>query len=354
VRNRRLSRGASDDTMGGGMKSDSGRFFLKAVQTRVALPMLVFVCLFLLHPARAGNATEDVTRTRGAAASDVRGAPQSAVKDTGDGGSGSPVVWDDPYPPAPAENDPAFEGTNWHPGPLVDGERLDYLVRAPVGDTSSMPLIVIGGGIDTNLNRHTELYDKALVLYIGPGSLTPSSGDAHNAWLLQKIRSIRGPRCSPTCPPWMFVPASAIRDVLEDFARHVRFAHNRVRMFGNNLARYDIYRALDPALQPYFSGVTHAIYAEWQHATCADAPLPTATPPRIYFSWGKCDQSFCPTIECMDTLKSKGYSIDPSSQGDTTLADCPCPEDGSRSHLLPSGRKVSEATYQWLLSNIRK
>jgi hypothetical protein len=94
------------------MTSDSGRFFLKAVQTRVALPMLVFVCLFLLHPARAGNATEDVTRTRGAAASDVRGAPQSAVKDTGDGGSGSPVVWDDPYPPAPTENDPAFEGTN--------------------------------------------------------------------------------------------------------------------------------------------------------------------------------------------------------------------------------------------------
>ena len=63
-----------------------------------------------------------------------------------------------------------------------------------------------------------------------------------------------GPGCSPACPAWMFVPAAAIRDVLADLAKHVRFAHDRVQMFGNNDTRYDIYRALDPILQPYFAG----------------------------------------------------------------------------------------------------
>jgi hypothetical protein len=150
----------------------------------------------------------------------------------------------------------------------------------------------------------------------------------------------------------MFVPAATIRDVLTDFAKHVRFAHDRVQMFGNNYTRNDIYRALDPILQPYFAGVVHGVYAEWQ-ATCPNAAKASASPPRIFFSWGGCDASFCPTIDCMNALKSKGYAIDPVEQGDTTLADCPCP-GGARPHLLPAGAETREATYDWLLSNVRK
>jgi hypothetical protein len=151
----------------------------------------------------------------------------------------------------------------------------------------------------------------------------------------------------------MFVPAAAIRDALANFARHVRFAHNRVQMFGTSYTRYDIYRALDPILQPYFAGVAHAVYAEWQQATCPAAPKPTASPPRIFFSWGGCDASFCPTVDCMNTLKSYGYPIDPSSKGDATLTTCPCP-GGARSHVIPAGAETREATYDWLLTNARR
>jgi len=171
--------------------------------------------------------------------------------------------------------------------------------------------------------------------------------------LLDQLKNSNGSDCSPGCPAWMFVPAAAIRDVLADFAKHVRFAHNRVQMFGNNYTRYDIYRALDPILQPYFAGVAHGIYAEWQQASCPDAAKPSASPPRIFFSWGGCDASFCPTIDCMNALKSSGYAIDPSSKGDTTLTSCSCP-GGARPHVLPAGAETRGATYDWLLSNVRK
>jgi hypothetical protein len=262
-------------------------------------------------------------------------------------GCGGAGAWEDPYPAMPAGNDPVFVGEKWHPGPMVGGNLLEYLAQVPSGDTAAMPVIVLGGGNDEFL----RLYSRALVVFIGPEQL--EFGGAHNGWLLDKLRNGEGPGCSPDCPAWMFVPAAAIRDVLADFAEHVRFAHGRVQMFGNNYTRYDVYRALDPILQPYFAGVAHGVYAEWQHATCPDAPKPSASPPRIFFSWGGCDESFCPTIECMKTLKSYGYAIDPSSKGDTTLTSCPCP-GGARPHILPAGVETREATSDWLLSNTRK
>ena len=259
--------------------------------------------------------------------------------------------WKDPYPAMPTRNDPAFVGTKWRPGPVVDGNRLEYLAQVPRGNTTAMPVIVIGGGGD-HFPAAQRLSRRAIIVFIGPSSTNVDSGAAHNGWLLDKLNS-GGPDCSPVCPAWMFVPAAAIRDVLANFARHVRFAHDRVQMFGNNYARYDIYRALDPILQPYFAGVAHGIYAEWQQAACPNAAKPSASPPRIFFSWGGCDASFCPTLDCMNTLKSNGYAIDPSSKGDTTLASCPCP-GGDRPHMLTAGAGTREATYDWLLTNVRK
>jgi hypothetical protein len=270
-----------------------------------------------------------------------------ARADNGDGSG-----WKDPYPAMPSRNDPAFVGTKWRPGPLVDGNRLEYLAQVPRGNTTAMPVIVIAGGGEHSLAA--QRFDRrALVVFIGPSSTNVDSGAAHNGWLLDKLNNGGGPECSPVCPAWMFVPAAAIRDILADFAKHVRFAHDRVQMFGNNYARYDIYRALDPILQPYFAGVAHGIYAEWQQATCPNAAKPSSSPPRIFFSWGGCDASFCPTLDCMNTLKSNGYAIDPSSKGDTTLTSCPCP-GGARNHMLPAGAKTWEATDDWLLTNVRK
>jgi hypothetical protein len=269
----------------------------------------------------------------------IRQAPPAPADN---GGGGGPGASKDPYPTMPAHNDPAFVGTEWHPGPIVGGNLLEYQTQVPRGDTTAMTVIVIGGGV-----MDERLSNKALVVYIGP------SFTDHNVWLLEMLNNGRGPGCSPVCPAWMFVAATAIRDVLIDFAKHVRFAHDRVQMFGNNFTRYDIYRALDPTLQPYFAGVAHGIYAEWRQATCPNAAKPSASPPRIFFSWGGCDASFCPTIDCMNTLKSNGYAIDPSSKGDTTLMSCPCPGDG-RPHVLPAGAETREATYDWLLSNERR
>lgn len=262
-------------------------------------------------------------------------------------GRGGAGAWEDPYPAMPAANDPEFSGEKWHPGPMAGGNLLEYLAKVPSGDTAAMPVIVQGGGYGEFLG----LDGRAIVVFIGPENL--EFGGGHNDWLLSKLSNGEGPGCSPNCPAWMFVPAAAIRDLLADFAKHVRFDHGRVQMFANNFTRYDIYRALDPVLQPYFAGVAHGVYAEWQQASCPDAPKPSASPPRIFFSWGGCDESFCPTIECMITLKSNGYAIDPSSKGDTTLASCPCP-GGERPHVLPAGAEIREATTDWLLTNGRK
>jgi hypothetical protein len=238
---------------------------------------------------------------------------------------------------------------------MVTGNLLEYLAEVPRGDTAAMAVIVVAGGGYPFLAPES-FHGKALVVFIGPYPADIDAidrGAAHNGWLLDQLNNGKGPDCSPVCPAWMFVPAAAIRDILADFARHVRFAHNRVQMFGIEYTRYDIYRALDPILQPYFAGVAHGVYAEWQQATCPDAAKPSAAPPRIFFSWGGCDASFCPTVDCMNALKSSGYAIDPSSKGDTTLASCSCP-GGTRPHVLPAGAKTREATYDWLLSNVRK
>ncbi len=284
----------------------------------------------------------------------IASAPPAHADDRGGGASGGgPGAWKDPYPTMPTENDPAFVGTKWHPGPMVGGNPLEYLAQVPSGDTTGATVIVLGGTGDDSLTDQ-RLYNKALVVFIGPSPTNFDSGAAHNGWLLDNSNNGEGPGCSPVCPAWMFVPAAAIRGVLADFARHVRFAHDRVQMFGNNFTRYDIYRALDPILQPYFAGVAHGVYAEWQQATCPNAAKPSASPPRIFFSWGGCDASFCPTIDCMNTVKSNGYAIDSSSKGDTTLTSCPCPGGPERPHLLPAGEETRGATYDWLLSNVRK
>jgi hypothetical protein len=261
--------------------------------------------------------------------------------------------WSDPYPPMPSANDPAFVGSKWRVGSTVDGQPLEYLAEVPAGDTASMPLIVVAEADNDGRYMSKQLYSSAIVVYIGP-TAPSDAGDAHNAWLIPKPDSPSGPGCSPTCPFWMSVPAQAIRDVLLDLARHVRFAHGRAQMFAHNYSRYAIYRALDPVLQPYFAGVAHAVYAEWQQASCPDAPKPGSAAPRIFFSWGKCDQSFCPTMECMKTLQSHGYAIDPASGGDATPESCPCPASGRRPHLLGAGAQTREATYDWLLSNARE
>lgn len=275
----------------------------------------------------------------------------STANEPGKNGNGAPR-WEDPYPSAPAKNDRRFIGRKWRPGPTIEDHPLEYLAQVPAGATANLPLIVVGAAGEDGLGARKDLYDKAVVLYIGP--MSSVDGEAiHNKWLADKIDAGSGPECSPTCSAWSFVPATAIRDMLEDFAKHVRFDHRRVQMFATNDARYGVYRALDPILQPYFAGVAHGVYAEWQQASCADAPAPTSRPPAIFFSWGGCDDSFCPTIACMNTLRNKGYAIDASSGGDASPATCPCPAT-DRAHMRQAGANVRKSTYDWLLTNARK
>lgn len=279
-------------------------------------------------------------------------AARGAARDPGKANNTGAVSWMDPYPRAPSKNDPGFVGRHWRPGPKIGADRLEYLAQVPRGDTAAMPLIVVGAVGEDGLGAHAQLYKKATVIYIGP-TLSSDADAGHNNWLAEKINTDAGPECSPTCSAWMFVPASAIREVLDDFARHVRFDHRRVQMFATNDSRYGIYRALDPVLQPYFAGVAHGVYAEWQQATCPDAAPPALSPPSIYFSWGGCDESFCPTMACMSSLKSKGYAIDTSSSGDTSPAACACP-GSARVHILQAGTAIRSATYNWLLTNARE
>jgi len=286
---------------------------------------------------------------------EVAGAPASApIEPSGEDGAS----WQDPYPPAPDENDPAFLGQKWHPGPLVDGKRLEYLARVPSGDTAAMPLIVVGGANDSDVPLPPQVQDRALVLLIGASS-TIEQGGERNAWLAEKLEAARtheprDPGCSPACPAWKFVPAEAIRDVLDDFAAHVRFAHDRVQMLATIYARLVVYRALDPILQSRFAGVAQGTYVEWQHAGCPDAAKPAASPPRIFFSWGKCDATFCPTTACMNNLRDLGYEIDPASKGEATPDACACPDPPTRPHALLARKGAWDATYEWLLSNKRR
>jgi hypothetical protein len=122
-------------------------------------------------------------------------------------------------------------------------------------------------------------------------------------------------------------------------------------MLATSDSGYGVYRALDPALQPYFAGVAHGIYAAWQQATCPNAPPPSSPPPRIFFSWGGCDESFCPTMECMSGLRGKGYEIEAGATATRRRRHASARR--STPHLIPAGAKVHAATYDWLLSAAR-
>lgn len=309
----------------------------------VKLPALVMVAGLALvggsslEPASAG--ARPASAASRSEASDARGASGSQVETSN--------PWRDPFPKAPAANDSRFVGQKWHDGPRTGDDRIDYLARVPSGDTSRMPLIVVGAPGDGALMAHRQLYESALVIFIGPGG-------SRNRWLRDKIDAGDGAECSPACPAWMFVPAEAVRDVLRDFAAHVRFAHDRVQFFGFDDTRYLIYRALDPVLQPYLAGVAHGVYAEWQQASCPAVSKAGATPPRMFFSWGGCDESFCPTMDCLSVIASRGYEVDAASRGDAAPEQCECPGAAGRPHLAPASAAIRAATYRWLLSNRRK
>jgi hypothetical protein len=99
----------------------------------------------------------------------------------------------------PARNDPKFVGETWRRGPMIGGERHEYLVRAPKGDTTGMALIVVGAAGDSALTAHEEFYRKAIVVYIGPSDAADTTA-AHNNWLLDKMNAGEGPKCSPGLP----------------------------------------------------------------------------------------------------------------------------------------------------------
>ena len=90
-----------------------------------------------------------VVLTRAAASGIAAPSPDHS----GSASHGGPPAWTDPYPTAPTDNDPEFVGEKWHPGPMVDGNVLEYLARVPRGDTTGMTVIVLGGGGGTRWTR---------------------------------------------------------------------------------------------------------------------------------------------------------------------------------------------------------
>ena len=70
----------------------------------------------------------------------IASAPPAHADDRGGGASGGgPGAWKDPYPTMPTDNDPAFVGTKWHPGPMVGGNLLEYLAQVPMGIRRARP-----------------------------------------------------------------------------------------------------------------------------------------------------------------------------------------------------------------------
>jgi len=269
--------------------------------------------------------------------------------DTGDGGGAGPGCengWVDPFPPMPDANSPDFPpGYHTHPGPISTyrGEQWVYSVKIPenVDDTSHLPVV-----FSTYIG---ELHDEPVIQLFLETEEEPGFGGP-NPWWWDADSDVF---CSPSCCLFHFIDVDGMIEILEDLAANVRFDHKRVIFASPDGARDGFTLALDTRLQPYFAGVGYW-GSEWQQATCPDIDGPAECPPEIYFAMSGCDHSFCPTLECAQTVEARGWDADISME--TTEAACPCPPPGGspgddRPHTV--GRPAWAPYETWLMTTSR-
>lgn len=252
------------------------------------------------------------------------------------GGSGSASSWNDPYPDLPAANDPAIARAGC--GTRVSGEFIGpggirYHITAPPSDDSSkMPLLV------QNHDDHCGMGDSGFVTI---NVSDPLDGEDDS--------KIYGPGCSPYCSMFKLLDASGLKDLLLDAATKVRFDHKRVFMIGAGQCTDPVTLALETELQPFFAGVVCEAYTEWQMSACPSVSAAKRTPlsPRVFFSVGGCDHSFCTQMACYDSVKAGGYDV--TIKQETTHDACPCKSFNfaKRPHILDGSDRLGDAA-SWM------
>jgi hypothetical protein len=248
------------------------------------------------------------------------------------GGSGSASSWSDPYPDLPAANDPAIARADCDgrvSGEFIGPGGIRYHITAPPGeDSSKLPLLV------QNHSDHCGTGD--------PDFITVTVSDHLDG---EDDSRIYGPGCSPYCPTFSLLDASGLKELLLDAATKVRFDHKRVFMIGAGQCTYPVTLALETELQPFFAGVVCEAYTEWQLSACpaVSAAKRTAFSPRVFFSVGGCDHSFCPQMACYESVKAGGYDV--TIKQETTYDACPCEsfDFAKRPHILDGSDRLDDA-----------
>lgn len=252
------------------------------------------------------------------------------------GGSGSASNWNDPYPDLPAANDPAIARVDC--GTRVSGEFIGpggirYHITAPPNeDTSKMPLLV---------QNDVDLCGRG-----SSGFVTISISEPLDETSGFEIYAAD---CSPYCTVFKFLGASGLKGLLLDAATKVRFDHKRVFMIGAEQCTYPVTLALETELQPFFAGVACVAYTEWQMSACPSVSAAKRTPlsPRVFFSVGGCDHSFCPQMACYESVKAAGYDV--TIKQETTYDACPCKsfDLSRRPHILSGSDRLGDAS-SWM------
>jgi hypothetical protein len=263
------------------------------------------------------------------------------------GGSGSASSWSDPYPDLPAANDPAIARADC--GSRVSGEFIGpggiryHITAPPRQDSSKMPLLV------QNHSDHCGTGDPGFVT-LTVSDPNPPNGEDHSSPPNGEDQSeMHGSGCSPYCSTFKLLGASGLEDLLLDAATKVRFDHKRVFMIGAGQCTDPVTFALETELQPFFAGVVCEAHTEWQMSECPAVSAAKRTPlsPRVFFSVGGCDHSFCPQMACYESVKAGGYDV--TIKQETTYDACPCDsfDFAKRPHVLDGSDRLDDAA-SWM------
>jgi hypothetical protein len=95
-------------------------------------------------------------------------------------------------------------------------------------------------------------------------------------------------------------------------------------------------------------------YTEWQMSACPAVSAAKRTPlsPRVFFSVGGCDHSFCPQMACYESVKAGGYDV--TIKQETTYDACPCKsfDFATRPHILDGSDRLGDAA-SWMNATSR-
>jgi hypothetical protein len=262
--------------------------------------------------------------------------PQGGDGKGGADAAGAAVSWIDPYPDLPAANDPAIAeagcGARVSGAFTAPGGIRYHIAAPPSGDSSELPLLV------QNHDSPCGVGGSGFVTLTVP-DLLDGEDDA----------ATYGPECSPYCSMFELIDASRLKDLLLDAATKVRFDHKRVFMVGAGQCTAPVTLALEAELQPFFAGVVCEAFTEWQMSACpsVSAAQPTPLSPRLFFSVGGCDHSFCPQMSCYETVKAAGFDV--TIKQETTYEACPCEsfDFAKRPHVLDVSDRLDDAA-DWM------